>query len=67
MEVSGLGLKIQPRKLKLQTQLFNFWGSQEVVDSESFNFYFVGFWASELKERLRELLKEALRGFLQQP
>ena len=31
----------------LLTQLFNFWGSYKVVDSESFNFYFLGFWASE--------------------
>ena len=31
----------------LQTQLFNFWGSYKVVDSESFNFCFLGFWASE--------------------
>ena len=27
----------------LLTQLFNFWGSYKVVDSESFNFYFLGF------------------------
>ena len=33
----------------LLTQLFNFWGSYKVVDSESFNFYYFGFWASELK------------------
>ena len=31
----------------LLTQLFNFWGSYKVVDSEGFNFYFLGFWASE--------------------
>ena len=35
----------------LQTQLFNFWGSYKVVDSESFNFYFLGFWAS-LKDQM---------------
>ena len=33
----------------LLTQLFNFWGSYKVVDSESFNFYVLGFWASEKK------------------
>ena len=32
----------------LQTQLFNFWASYKVVDSESFNFYFLGFGASGL-------------------
>ena len=26
---------------------FDFWGSYKVVDSESFNCYFFGFWASE--------------------
>ena len=31
----------------LETQLFNFLGSYKVVDSESFNFYSLGFWASE--------------------
>ena len=28
---------------------FNFWGAYKVVDSESFNFYFLGFWASEFR------------------
>ena len=32
----------------LQTQLFNFWASYKVVDSESFNFDFLGIWGSEL-------------------
>ena len=32
----------------LKTQLFNFWASFQVVYSESFNFYFLGFWASKL-------------------
>ena len=31
----------------LKTQLFNFWASCKVVYSESFNFYFLGFWASK--------------------
>ena len=31
----------------LLTQLFSFRGSYKVVDSESFNFYVLGFWASE--------------------
>ena len=26
-------------------QLFNFWASYKVLYSESFNFYFLGFWA----------------------
>ena len=30
-----------------ETQLFNFWGSYKAVVSASFNFYFLGFWASE--------------------
>ena len=33
----------------LKTQLFNFWASYTVVYSESFNFYFMGFWASKVK------------------
>ena len=43
----GLGLK-QAVSYWLLTQLFNFWGSYKVVESESFNFYFLGFWASEV-------------------
>ena len=31
-----------------KTQLFNFWASYKVVYSESFNFYFLGFWASRV-------------------
>ena len=29
---------------------FNFCASYKVVDSESFNLYFLGFWASEFKD-----------------
>ena len=32
----------------LKTQLFNFWASYKVVYSESFNFYFLWFWARKL-------------------
>ena len=35
-------------------QLFNFWGSYKVVDSESFNFCFLGLWASEEKNPSRK-------------
>ena len=35
-----------PSSCWLQTQLFNFWCSCKVVDSESYNLYFLGFWAS---------------------
>ena len=40
-----------PKTYWLKTQLFNFWASCKVVYSESFNFYFLGFWASK-KSRL---------------
>ena len=36
-----------PKAYWLKTQLFNFWASYKVVNSESFNFYFLGFWASK--------------------
>ena len=39
----GLGI---PYAYWLKTQLFNFWASYKVVYSESFNFYFLGFWPS---------------------
>ena len=35
-----------PSSYWLKTQLFNFWASYKVVYSESFNFYFLVFWAS---------------------
>ena len=44
----GLGFRVEGETYWLYSQLFNFWGSYKVVDSESFNCYFLGFWASEL-------------------
>ena len=35
------------RVLLLIGSKLNFWGSYRVVDSESFNFYSLGLWASE--------------------
>ena len=34
-----------------KSQLFNFWASYKVVYSESFNFYFLGFWASKYSSK----------------
>ena len=48
---STLSKPMRPYKILsywLQTKLFNFWGSYKVVDSESFTFYSLGCWASEL-------------------
>ena len=42
------------RDLESYYKLFSFWGSYKVVDSESFNFYSLGFWASEEFGVLRE-------------
>ena len=33
----------------LKIQLFNFWASYKGVRSESFNFYFLWFWASKIR------------------
>ena len=41
----------------LLARLFNFLGSYKVVDSESFNFCFLGFWANE-KESLKGIRKK---------
>ena len=44
------GLRVQGLYLiGCKTQLFNFWGSYKVLDSESFNFYSLGFWASKIQ------------------
>ena len=56
LQFQGLGIRgrrfrILGLGVLIGCKLSTFWGSSKVVDSESFNFYFLGLWASEEKRK----------------